>query len=467
MRAFMLLLAILSLCLLPAALAQDTCPAIIAAALEAVDAACNAIGRNQLCYGNVTISATPRDGAAAFEFSQPGDLVSITDVQTVQLSSFSQVRAEWGVALMRVQANLPDTLPGQNVTFLLFGNVSLTDAAGQIVEVPVTATAAVNVRQQPGTDASVITALRYGQAVTAIGRLPDSSWIQVRLDDGATGWVAADFLDGDLHRLLATEPGAPEFGPMQAFTFRTGFGDAPCEEAPASGILVQTPEGDVTISLRVNNVDIRLGSTVYLQATPGDAMYVTLIEGQATLTTHGQTQAVPAGTFATVPLDETGMASGPPTYPEPYSSAALQALPLDTGMPEEVAVQPAIPAARIPQAIDIANGLPPNGGRWMHRETTTHAPPVTCFGETNIFVGHVISELPRITFSEDRSIMYLPVPVTVTLYRTGEGSYVGRDQGGVWTISFPTPTTYVGNAVGWPENRECSWDRDIVGTYMP
>jgi hypothetical protein len=28
---------------------------------------------------------------------------------------------------MRVQANLPDTLPGQNVTFLLFGDVELAD----------------------------------------------------------------------------------------------------------------------------------------------------------------------------------------------------------------------------------------------------------------------------------------------------------------------------------------------------
>jgi hypothetical protein len=32
---------------------------------------------------------------------------------------------EWGMVLMRVQANLPDTLPGQNVLFLLFGDVEL------------------------------------------------------------------------------------------------------------------------------------------------------------------------------------------------------------------------------------------------------------------------------------------------------------------------------------------------------
>ena len=30
---------------------------------------------------------------------------------------------------------------------------------------------------------------------------------------------------------------------MQAFYFRSGIGDAPCAEAPNSGILIQTPEG--------------------------------------------------------------------------------------------------------------------------------------------------------------------------------------------------------------------------------
>ena len=37
----------------------------------------------------------------------------------------------WGVALMRIQANLPDTLPGQNVTMLIFGDVQIQNAGGE------------------------------------------------------------------------------------------------------------------------------------------------------------------------------------------------------------------------------------------------------------------------------------------------------------------------------------------------
>jgi hypothetical protein len=39
-----------------------------------------------------------------------------------------ETSSTWGVVMMRLQANLPDTLPGQNVTFLLFGDVELTSA---------------------------------------------------------------------------------------------------------------------------------------------------------------------------------------------------------------------------------------------------------------------------------------------------------------------------------------------------
>jgi hypothetical protein len=141
MRASKLFLALLILCIAPVVLAQNACPAIIAAALESVDTACNQTTRNQLCYGNIALSATPREDVADFKFEQSGDVVGVADIETLQLSSFSLMDEEWGVALMKLQANLPETLPGQNVTFLLFGDVTMTDAGDQLVELPVTTTA--------------------------------------------------------------------------------------------------------------------------------------------------------------------------------------------------------------------------------------------------------------------------------------------------------------------------------------
>lgn len=458
--------------------AQDTCPAIISAALEAVETACSATARNQLCYGNITLNATPRAGVTNFRFQQAGDVVGVADVETLQLSSFSLADEAWGVALMKLQANLPETLPGQNVTFLLFGDVQMRDAGGQNVEVPVTATTGVNVRLRPSTSASVLASLKSGQEITAIGRLADSTWIQVRLDGTTAGWAAADYLQGEFGRLLVTEPGAPYFGPMQAFYFTTGREDAPCEAAPSSGILVQTPEGAGTIYLRANNVDIRLGSTVYLQAVPGDALYVTVIEGHATLSAHGETQIVPAGTVATVPLDENGLAAGPPEYPQPYAFDRLQNLPVNSSLLVAVEVEQALAEGNIDETVleiagfeeitpqqttpgaasggSGADSAAAGSGQWIQNEVVTFN---TCPGPLS--VGDTNSWYPILVFSGDRQTFTYnggPNMTTVTLGRVGDNVYQGVFGEEILTFTFTSPTSYLFSWVGVhgdPDNGGC------------
>jgi hypothetical protein len=100
------------------AVAQDaTCPTIVRDALAATDSACASTGRNEACYGNISLDAQPQPGVSDFTFTKPGDLVNVSGVQTLTLSPLDQQENTWGVALMKLQANLPDTLPGQNVTF--------------------------------------------------------------------------------------------------------------------------------------------------------------------------------------------------------------------------------------------------------------------------------------------------------------------------------------------------------------
>jgi hypothetical protein len=116
---------ILLLGLAPFALAQDDCPALVKQAYDTIEAACQDTGRNQACYGNVLMQATPHEGVSNFSFSKAGDLANVADVQTLQLSSMSLTNNEWGIGLMKVQANIPDTLPGQSVVFVLFGDVQI------------------------------------------------------------------------------------------------------------------------------------------------------------------------------------------------------------------------------------------------------------------------------------------------------------------------------------------------------
>jgi hypothetical protein len=117
---------LLMICLTPfLALAAD-CPSTVKTALAEADQACADTGRNQACYGNIQLNAIAKDSAQKLTFNKPGDKVNVGALQSLKLSSMQQDSKEWGVALLKVQANIPDSIPGQNVTLLLFGDAELT-----------------------------------------------------------------------------------------------------------------------------------------------------------------------------------------------------------------------------------------------------------------------------------------------------------------------------------------------------
>ncbi len=130
---FYLTLATLLL-LTSALLAQDDdCSTLVQTALDSVADLCDETGRNQVCYGNVQLDATVVDDAPDISFETPGDVADVALIETLQLSVLRSPD-EWGIALMKIQANLPDTLPGQNVTMLLFGDVVIENQADEMGE---------------------------------------------------------------------------------------------------------------------------------------------------------------------------------------------------------------------------------------------------------------------------------------------------------------------------------------------
>ncbi len=258
------------------------CPTIVKNALDATDDACSATGRNQACYGNISLTAEAAEDAPKFTFTEPGDLVEIAGVKNFLLSPLDTETETWGVALMKIQANLPETLPGQNVTLILFGDVEITNAATE------------------------------------------------------------------------------EQTPMQAFYFKSGLNDAPCEQAPDSGILIQTPQGQRSIELTVDEVAITLGSSAYFQAQPDGELVVNVVEGEGTVTAAGVTVTVPAGSRARVPLDANLAPTGAPVGPEPYDAAELAALPL-TLLPETITIAPALEATAEANA---SEAIVPVAGLW-------------------------------------------------------------------------------------------------------
>ncbi len=353
--------------------AQDSeCTRIVNQALETVDQLCEATGRNQACYGNITLLAKPRVNAGTFTFDEAGDVVDIAAVQSLALSSYNAANEEWGVALLRIQANLPDTLPGQNVTFLLFGDVEIQDSVTEVPPEPATVTLVIpgslNVRGGPSTSYAVIDSFRSGDTVVAIGRLDDSSWLQIQLEDDALGWVFTQLTapESDIVVLSVVDPDAPPpdqptFGPFQAFYFKSSVSDTPCVAAPDSGILIQTPEGVGEINLFVNEVNIRLRSTVYIQSQPSSEMKINVVEGTAQVTAQGKTVIAPAGTRVRVAMNADNIAAGPPSDPEPYDDEQMALVPVAV-LPETVEVIPSLSAEEIEE---IANALVPLPGVWL------------------------------------------------------------------------------------------------------
>lgn len=243
------------LCFVQVALAQNSCPAIVQTALDAADALCADTGRNQACYGHVALTAVAQPTAADFTFEQVGDVTDVSKIQSLRLNPMDVAANTWGVVLMRLQANLPDSLPGQNVTFLMFGDVEITNV------------------------------------------------------------IAEDSEDN--------------FTPMQAFLLSTGIEDAQCAEAPASGVLVQTPEGVSEVAFNVNGVDVSMGSTVLFRAQAEGNMVISTLEGSAFVDSADEVIPVLAGTRLNVPIDRQLRADrNARLVPEPYELRRLGSLPL-------------------------------------------------------------------------------------------------------------------------------------------
>lgn len=312
--------------------APSDCPTIVRTAIMLTGERCESASLNQICYGHLVLDAQPRSGLAEFGFSEPGDIVDIVEVQSLRLSALDTNTGRWGVVMMQLEANLverTDTAPA--VQILLFGDAELTDATSFL---PGEVRQATNIRRQPSENSQILESLSTAAPITASGRLADSSWLRVNRS-GNSGWIRADLVNlrGDIDVLAVVSPDLADdelaqFGPMQAFYFRSGIGDAPCSEAPNSGLLIQTPEGVASISIWMDEVVIQMDATAFIQAQPNGNLTINVLDGTAQVSAQGDTRTAVGGMQISVPLDENSAAQAPPEDPVPYNPETVQSLPV-------------------------------------------------------------------------------------------------------------------------------------------
>lgn len=338
---------------------DDTCSELVLQALDTASVSCSNLDRNQACYGNMQIDVTGR--GEEFVFESVGDVVNVDQLQQLTAASYDEAAGVWGIGVLSLQANLPDTLPGQNLTAMVLGEVQIENAVVEGSTLPVTTNASTRVRSSTDTSSAsnVLATIPAGVTVVADGRSAAGEWLRIRLGDfdesfgSQRAWVAAFLVDGDSERMTLSEVevGVPVFAPMQAFYLKTGIGETRCAELPPDGLLVQTPQGEVVVSMQVNGVDIWLGSTAFLQAKDNQ-MSVAVVEGRGSVSAEGSTRWVPEGTFVEVPLSEDGRSAvGAPSPPAPYNFGQLSVLPVSVALPRTIQVAPPVPEESIEEAV--------------------------------------------------------------------------------------------------------------------
>jgi hypothetical protein len=329
----------------------NVCSSLVRAALESTDRQCGNTTRHQACYGHILNEALFRAPARQPAFETQGDKADLSDIQRLELSPLDLELEQWGVVLMQVQANLPGSLPGQNVTFILFGDVEVENAVGDPVKIEAVLAEDAAIRIAPGMGRAVIANLAAGTAIFASGRYFNAAgelWVRVgqSVDTQAFGWVQAANVVADLNRLPNVNPNDQAASPMQAFYFRTGIGAPQCIEAPRDGMVVQTPRGAGRINFTVNGIDVGLGSTAYITSPlENENTCVSLITGDAQLRSSDATVFLQPGQRSCVALDENGIADGPPSTPDSFDPNEIALLrPVLDALPDDVVIPDPAPS---------------------------------------------------------------------------------------------------------------------------
>lgn len=307
--------------------AGDTCTVLAQRALEEVGQNCADMDRNSACYGFNRVGATFAQEQPDDLFSQPSDRTSVNLLSSIQTTPLDEALELWGIAVLRLQANIPNTLPGQNVVFILMGDTQVqnavpADQAAQPsnVSVAVVTRERARLRSLPNLLANVVKVAESGQSLQADAIDPSGEWLRVVVD-GTPGWMNLSVVSAaDFSALPVVSD--QTLAPMQAFYLTTALGDPQCNEAP-SMLVVQGPQG-VKVDLTVNEARIQIGSTIILRLLDENTMEIIVIDGEALV----NNLLVPAGFKATAPINLPG--SGQPES-TPAPEGTPEATPQLTG----------------------------------------------------------------------------------------------------------------------------------------
>lgn len=115
---------------------------------------------------------------------------------------------------------------------------------------------------------------------------------------------------------------------VQSFYLQTGIGSSQCLDVPTDGVLIQSERGKGKVYFQINDVDIELGSTIFVRSLPGDALYLYVLDGEVMVHVSDMSQTYYAGTLVEIPMSINSIPDGVPSVARMYDPSILQLLPL-------------------------------------------------------------------------------------------------------------------------------------------
>ena len=294
-------------------------------------AKCTQMARNQVCYGSGQVEAASSSGSPAASFTRSGDTIDLSGVSTLAVHPGSSAPEDWGVALLKLQADFEK--PDQALTVAALGKVNLT------------------------------------RILTALPAMATST-------PAATATIAA------------SSTGDEPVEPLQEIDFH-GEEDPSADKDTPNGLLIWTPPGDDLASIKINGAEITLGSMALIESANG-LMTVSMVEGSAIVQVGVDSGFVTASNQISVPLDSAGMANGAPSASaimDPRAKAISDAVSQYAPDPRAEAISNAIDQYPAAVVRDITRRF----NRAINRCTDLHAPDPHYVYNTLYYYNRMVS----------------------------------------------------------------------------
>jgi hypothetical protein len=281
----------------------NACEEILLPTLEQVSDICQSIERNEICYGNNEVEAS-FSGDSPISFANPADRAPVPMLNSLHTSAYDSATGRFGVAVMKVQtSNIPNTLPGQILTFLLMGEVGIEnavlpeDAFVPVEPIEVFTLTAANIRNEPNSSSGVAWSVAANTSLAVDARNEAGDWFRV-VGTAQTAWVSTSVLVQNEAMSSLPVYNRASRTVMQAFYFTAGIGRPSCEQA-SNQLIIQGPQGVETV-LTINGAELRIGSTIALSKPSENVLRISVLDGSAVVNQI----SVPSGFSIDAPLRE-------------------------------------------------------------------------------------------------------------------------------------------------------------------